>query len=259
MHSPRRIGRRSMLVLVGAVAALAWGAAPALAVTEYTEGAEFDESTLADGYDYLMSWNGTRWVQSSRGGLGTLATNTAAANPMATNGLVLLKTICKQFLTSVNVQGKHCFRKYRPSGGDGDPNHFYRLWWVTGSVAAKSGRKLLRVRDGFNTTTAGASFVDWRPVGTTNPGSCFQTTASLGLSHWGISASISTSFTVCPETFGPSYVGDKLFRFHWTGKRSAGNYVGAGGGALYQIPNGATAKFGVGVIAVYCKTSQSGC
>jgi hypothetical protein len=73
----------------------------------------------------------------------------------------------------------------------------------------------------------------------------------MSLGAYGISASISTSFTVCPEKFGPSFIGDKLFRFRWDGDRGAGNYVGAGGGALYAIPAGTNPKFDLGVQVTY--------
>lgn len=130
---------------------------------------------------------------------------------------------------------------------------------MTGSTKAKTGRKLVRVRDGFNTSTLSAYLADWRPTGTTNAGSCYQMSLSLGLGAYGISASVGSNFLVCPETFGPSFIGSRLFRFRWEGKRSAGSWVGAGGGALYAVPAGVSAKFSVGVVAWYCKTSESGC
>jgi hypothetical protein len=258
MKVPKRIVRSS-LALLPVLLGLTLGAGPALAVTEYRVGEEMDESALPDGYDYLFRWSGSSWVQASRGGLATLSTTTTVATAPSTSGLTLLKTICLEWPGSPDVQGRHCFRKYKPNSGDGDPNYFYRVWWVTGSTAAKSGRKLLRVRDGFNTANLGAFLADWRPTGTTHPGSCFEKTVSLGINVGAISASVTSQFTVCPETYGPTYVGQRLFRFHWKGRRGAGNWVGSGGGALYAVPEGTSGKFLVGVIAVFCKTSDSDC
>jgi hypothetical protein len=259
MQVPGRMVRLT-LALLPVVLALSVGAGSASAVTEYTEGEEIDESAYADGFDYLLNWNGSRWVQSSRGSLGTLNTTTQVASKPSASGLTLLKTICFAWPDSNNLQGRHCFRKYKPNASDdGDPNYFYRIWWVTGSTAAKSGRKLLRVRDGFNTANLGAFLADWRPNGTTHPGSCFEKSATLGINVGSINASVGSTFTVCPETFGPSFLGQRLFRFHWEGKRGAGNWVGSGGGTLYAVPQGTQGQFEMGVIGVTCKTSESGC
>jgi hypothetical protein len=246
MHVPCKW--RVAVALVPALVAMALGAAPASAA-QVTIGEELDDSAYPDGYDYLLTWSNGRWVQSSRGGLGTLATDTNAANPISTNGLTLLKTIC--FKGTGALQGRHCFKKFKGIG-DNDPNYNYRLWWVTGSMAATKGHRLLAVRDGFNTSSSnGAYLADWRPIQTINAGECFQTSVGMSLGAYGISASISTSFTVCPEKFGPSFIGDKLFRFRWDGDRGAGNYVGAGGGALYAIPAGTNPKFDLGVQVTY--------
>jgi hypothetical protein len=258
MQSPARIVGW-LLALLPVMVALTVGAGSAAAVTEYATGDEIDEAAYADGYDYLFTWSGSRWIQSTPRGLGTLATGTTAATAPHTSGLTLKKTLCFSWAGSTNVQGRHCFRKYKPNMGDGDPNYFYRVWWVTGSTAAKSGRKLVRVRDGFNTGNLGAFLADWRPTGTTHPGSCFEKTLELGITVGALSASAGSTFTVCPETFGPTYVGDRLFRFKWEGKRGAGNWVGTGGGALYGVPQGTNGKFVVGAVAWTCNTSDAGC
>jgi hypothetical protein len=248
MHVPHK--RRVVVALVPALIALALSASSASA-TVLEIGAEIDESAYPDGHDYLLTWRSGGWVQTSRGGLGTLSTSTNAAKPMSTNGLTLLKTICFSWGSSGPVQGRHCFKKYKGAVADSDPNHNYRLWWVTGSTAATSGHRLVAVRDGFNTSTTGVSIAEWRPTSTVDTGSCVQTTTGLSLVAYGITASISTQFTVCPETFGPSFVGERLFRFRWDGDRAAGKYVGAGGGVLYAIPPGTSATFLQGVKAWY--------
>jgi hypothetical protein len=49
----------------------------------------------------------------------------------------------------------------------------------------------------------------------------------------------SRPFNVCPEKFGPSLIGDKLFRFRLDGDRGAG--------AFYAIPAGTNPKLDLGV------------
>jgi hypothetical protein len=257
MQSPARIVGWS-LALLPVLLALTLGAGSASALRAYTVGAEMDESSLADGYDYLFTWSGSRWTQSSRGGLGTLSTATAAAGGPNTSGLTLLKTVCFG-ANDADIQAKHCFRKYKPNSGDGDPKYNYRVWWVTGSATTKSGRKLLWVRDGFNTGNINAFLADWRPTGTTSPGSCFEKTVALGINLGAFSGSVSSQFTVCPEKFGPTFVGNRLFRFKWEGKRPAGNWVGSGGGTLYAVPAGTSGKFVMGVVVAFCYASDSDC
>lgn len=159
--------------------------------------------------------------------------------------------MCFVWGSSGPVQGRHCFKKYKGAVADNDPNYFYRLWWVTGSTSATSGHRLTAVRDEFAVKTDGGFLAEWRPISTLDTGSCVQTTAGLSLAAYGITASISTQFTVCPETFGPSFVQNKEFRFRWDGDRGAFKWVGAGGGALFAVPNGKTGSFDMGVTAWY--------
>jgi hypothetical protein len=250
---------RMILSSVVALTVLAgFGAAAQTAHGETIEADTFDASALADGYDYDYRWNGSGYTLITRANVGTLSTGMSAAAGPNTNGLSLMQTVCFNVDTSKS-KGRHCWRKYKPTNGDSDPTYKYRLWWVKGSATAKSGRKLMRVRDQVRATTGSMIIVDWSPAGTQNVGSCFTNSASLSASFAGFSVSIGSSFTSCPNTYGLDYIGNQQFRIKWAGRRAAGSYIGMGGGALYRLLESASTNQVLWWEHVTCAVGASGC
>src|SRR5918999_2765290 len=229
-HRPRWLS--PLVVLVAVLTILPAQSARA---DSFMEEATSNLESVAEGHDYEYRWNGSSFVLVNRYPLGTLNTSTNAASAPNRSGLTLVATVCLQ-LDKPKSYGRHCWHKYKPAAGDSDPDNKYRLYYVTGSSKSKTGYKLTRVVDRIDSGNDNHVTVEWAPTGTTSAGSCSDKTVTLGVDGRGFSGSVSSTFTTCPETFGLDFIGPRQFRFDWEGKRSAGSWVGMGGGVMYRIP-----------------------
>ena len=218
-------------------------------------GPQVTLSPSFDGKDVLYVSDGLNIISTSTYALGTLATGgTANSTPQPSN-LTKLQTVCLEIRNSAYTEGRHCFHVYKPSNPDGDSTYDYRVGWWTGSSHAKCCNDLTRVRDwAWEPSDAPAyqSTTTWSPNGTTNPSSCATRTISLGVSHGGANASVSSSFNKCPDSFGPESITSDRFHFAWVGGVDNATWIGTSGGYEWKYKPSLGWKVNINFYNRYC-------
>lgn len=200
-----------------------------------------------DGKDVKWASTGGTLKKVGTYSLGALGSGGSANGAPVTNNLTKIQTHCLQ-IDSAYTEGYHCLHIYKPSSPDGDSTYDYRIGWWTGSSHAKCCNDLTKVRDMIwfpSDAPSGMAITNWRPTGTTYPGSCSTETTSLTVGHGGVNGTVSSSYEKCAERYGPDGVGATNFHFAWWGNKDKATWVGMGGGAewRFQPSNGWKIRF----------------
>jgi hypothetical protein len=180
----------------------------------------------------------------------------------SSSGLTQISSVCDTASsdgTDANSNGEAwyhaCFRTYKPTNGDSSNVYKWRQVFATGS--GHGGFYLHRLDQTRNHTwlnNSGAMYDDWWPTGTTPYSACRSVSQNVGVSGAGFSASVSESWTVCPDSFGlqafnPTGSPPK-FQWGWNGRKHCGSgpfdrpancsYIGNFGGFSARIGEGQT-------------------
>ncbi|HXF36016.1 MAG TPA: hypothetical protein VNO17_02410 [Actinomycetota bacterium] len=166
---------------------------------------------------------------------------------LSTTGLTLLATHVLEVASNSTNQNTNdhayaaaSFKFYKPSQRDSDPTYDYRELYGTGS--AKGGNffhqlKEARLRNRLVSPPSGQAFVEWKPTETTQPSGSQSITVTLTSVAPGVQASVSHTFTIRPQSYGPLYIDPNTrFDFGWTHQGGMGccDYVGLGGGSEFR-------------------------
>lgn len=171
-----------------------------------------------------------------------------------TQGLVQESSVCLNIDTS-KVYANHCWRWYKLKGGEEDPEWAYRVVWESGgSKSVSDHAKITRHRDkvtlneGFyNCPKYGdCYFDDWEPAGTRYTDNGETVTASMSIAVGGVGASMSETFVVYRDKWGPENFDDHVFSWDWWNLGNGiarGTTVESAGGAQYKWRTGTTRPY----------------
>jgi hypothetical protein len=172
---------------------------------------------------------------------------------LSSSGLVQTGSNCGQLSSNSdnsNTTGAAfyaaCYRYYKPSNGDGSPQYKWRQMFSTGSAHGGNFNHHLTLTANNTQTLSTGILDDWRPNGTTTPSACVDKTISWGISGNGFSATVSDTFTICPDAFGPQGIDQPtgVFKYGWNGSKGCGggtcSYIGTSGGYQSKVPQNDT-------------------
>lgn len=141
-----------------------------------------------------------------------------------------------------------CWRRYKPTNGDSDPNFNYRVVFSNGSAHGGNTMHKMKTADATTDMGTGGNITDWSPTSTKSVASEQSYTVTLGVSGPGYSGSVSHTFTLYPTLYGLREINTNtdLFKHGWVGSKSCEEvggsckYEGLGGGIQFKYSQGSS-------------------
>jgi len=221
-----------ILALVVAVATVVYKVGDRSGRTVRVVGS-YDESRLADGFDYALAWRDGTWTVRSHEDLGTL--EDAALGDRTDDddspGLDLVKTVCYGF-DQEHSATDFCVRTYQMNDkAEADEVYDLRVAWITGSSTARGDATLTEVRHRLQGSGFSLQFIDWQPGGTDDQAKpCHRGTHGVSIAF----VSVGVTKLDCAR-FGLTDVDAKAFAYEWAGEADAETPVELEGSTTYEF------------------------